>query len=460
MGTKWSKYTIDLESGPDMILVNTVLFSCVKIDKDSALYRCFKEKNTDGLDHKTKHYLEERNFIVDENLDEKEYCDFIRNQYVYSDAYMHVMILPTDACNFRCVYCYESAENSYLDVENEQALLKYFKKKIPKLSGLRLSWFGGEPLVRKNQVLRMTKTLNDLCKKYGVAFSGQITTNGYELDLDTFQQLIQNRILFYQICIDGNEFSHNKQRPHVTDKDSYHRIIENIKNIKNNCASNTFKISLRSNVTEETENYLEAYLQEIYSIVGSDERFEIVFQGVRDWGGRVEANHIEILKEKENSIYEKWYVRAAQIGLNSAEKMDITVYSGVCEGNCSNSFIIFPDCSVHKCTVAYYNQKTRCSGHLGQILPDGRMEIDEAKIMTWMSRSNNCMEKCDDCKLYPDCKGGACPYHTNILGESMATTNHCDCLWAMAIAKIKCMDIKNQIPRLSKEVAAYEIAVG
>ena len=131
----------------------------MKVDKDSYVLRCFNENSTDGLDSKTMSYLEERNFIVDDDLNEKEYCDFIRSRSVYKDNFMHIMILPTDACNFRCVYCYENAENSYMSEENEQALLKYFKKKIPKLSGLRISWFGGEPLVRKEQVLRITKTM-------------------------------------------------------------------------------------------------------------------------------------------------------------------------------------------------------------------------------------------------------------------------------------------------------------
>ena len=68
--------------------------------------------------------------------------------------------------------------------------------------------------------------------------------------------------------------------------------------------------------------------------------------------------------------------------------------------------------------------------------------------MNWLSRKNNHIERCDSCKLYPACKGGHCPFFTNICHSNMSQSKHCDELNAMAIAKVKCMELKHLIPDL------------
>ena len=442
---KWSQYNLATEYDECIILTNLIYFNSFKIKKDSNIYTGFLSNSVEGLSDSEKEYLYNNYFLTESSVDEKILCDYLRARSVYSDSSLYLTILPTDACNFRCVYCYESATNTHLSDENEKNIIKFIKKNIKQYKYVRVSWFGGEPLVRKEQVIRMSEEINEICKMNGVLFSGQMTTNAYELDINTFNTLVRNRILAFQICIDGNRESHNRQRPHVTKDDSYQRIMENIKNIENHANTNTFLITLRSNIAKETEPYLESYLNEIYNIVGNDKRFEIVFQGVRNWGGSRIDDKIVNIVDNESLLYEKWYLKAAEIGLNSAEVMNLSVRGEMCAGNFQNGYIINPDCSVHKCTLSFFgDENTREMGRIGQIKPDGTMEVDISKNAKWLSHYTT-YPKCEKCVMYVLCKGGSCPYSSNIIGNPIHETRHCQELMALVKSKIKCQNLKNMI---------------
>lgn len=438
------------ELDDSIIITNLKYFDITKIKKQGRIHKSFMSKNMDLLTEKDIEFLSTNNFLVKEGVDEIYECDFVRNRSVFSDSILDITILPTDSCNFRCVYCYESATNQHLSKENEESIIKFIKRNAHKYKQIRLAWFGGEPLVRKEQVLRITKTINDICKNKGILFSGRMTTNAYELDIDTFNELVRNRVLAYQICIDGNRESHNKQRPHATNNDSYDRIIHNIREIARNAKSNTFLISLRTNIAYETEDYIEEYLHDIHDIIGDDRRFEIVFQGVRNWGGARISNNNVVLVDEESKLYEKWYTKAAKIGLNSAETMDLSIYSSMCAANFVAGCVIYPDCSVHKCTLAYFSDKARDEGCIGKIDNDGNLSVDYSKIMKWMAHNSH-NEKCLNCILYCVCKGGACPYSSNIIGNPINKSNHCSELYSLVMSKIRCLYLKDMIDMYSED---------
>jgi radical SAM protein with 4Fe4S-binding SPASM domain len=175
-----------------------------------------------------------------------------------------------------------------------------------------------------------------------------------------------------------------------------------------------------------------------------------VFQGVRDWGGSRIGNNQVKLVSNESLIYEKWYLKAAEIGLNSAETMDLSMRTGICTGNFVEGYVVYPDCSVHKCTLAYYNKETREDGQVGHINSSGLLSVDYNKIMKWMVRDAH-NDKCLNCVMYPICKGGACPYSSNFLGKPVCNSSHCSELYALVKSKIKCLNYKNLISEYKGE---------
>lgn len=353
--------------------------------------------------------LYENKFLIDFDFDESLLVEAMHEQHVYSNDWLYLTILPTNNCNFRCVYCYETPAEETMNDQTEKNILDFCRKNIKKYKKVRLNWFGGEPLLYKERVLRMTKEIDEICKENKVPLIGMITTNGYNLDLETFKSLIAHRVLSYQVCIDGAETTHNVQRPHCVNKDSFQRVYSNLVSIKNNVNTFSFKMVIRANMTPFVEKHLDEYLDLLAEDFGNDKRFSVYFQGVRDWGGdRITENKVEILANEE-SYYRKWYDIASKKGLNSADFIAIGPVTGMCEANLKNGYLIYYDGSVHKCSLASQDDKYKDIDNIGYIADGGNLVIDSEKAVQWIvNRVHN--KNCYNCELYPICCSGSCPF--------------------------------------------------
>ena len=389
--------------------------------------------------------LKTNKMLIASNLDESLLVDAMHKQHVFSNDWLYLTILPTNNCNFRCIYCYENPAEENMNDQTEKNILDFVRKNIRKYKKLRLNWFGGEPLQQKERVVRMSREINEICKANKIPLVGMMTTNGYDLDLETFRSLISNRILSYQVCIDGSKCTHNVQRPHFQNSDSYQKTYSNLLSIKRNIKSNTFKIVIRANMTPFVEEHLLGHLEDLASDFGNDKRFSIYFQGVRDWGGnRISENAVEIAPDEEN-YYKKWYDIASEKGLNSADFIPVGPVTGLCEANLKNGYLIYYDGSIHKCSLASQDETSKDIDTVGQIEDGGKMIIDNEKIAKWIVNRVS-SENCYNCSLYPICCGGSCPYSKNIKGQKS-----CLPIKEMIKAHLRCLDYRNMIPTSLRE---------
>jgi MoaA/NifB/PqqE/SkfB family radical SAM enzyme len=115
--------------------------------------------------------------------------------------------LLTLNCNLRCKHCYLSAgeaseRESELSQEDLDEFYGFFKPDV-------VSATGGEPLLRKDLVFRLARSVG----KYGGAM--ELVTNGFFLTPDIIEHLGElNPNVFYQISLDGSEMYHNHIRGH------------------------------------------------------------------------------------------------------------------------------------------------------------------------------------------------------------------------------------------------------
>src|SRR5438034_1340131 len=91
----------------------------------------------------------------------------------------HLILLPTEKCNFRCTYCYEDFAIGRMSPVTIQSVTRLIDRRVADLSLLHISWFGGEPLIAlpiieeiSNHIVKVTKYTN------GLHYVGDITTNG------------------------------------------------------------------------------------------------------------------------------------------------------------------------------------------------------------------------------------------------------------------------------------------
>ncbi len=200
-----------------------------------------------------------------------------------SPQIQELILLPTEKCNFRCTYCYEDFELGKMTETTQAAVEAFLTERIPKLKILRFSWFGGEPLVAKDVVLRIAKHAKALCDQHGVKFTGGLTTNAYVLDTVLAKQLIALHQDFYQITLDGWKEAHDVLRQRADGKGTFDAIWQNLLNLRE--LTEEFEVCVRVHVRRDNQENLEILMHEYAKAFYNDTRFRLDFQHLRDMGG-------------------------------------------------------------------------------------------------------------------------------------------------------------------------------
>ena len=97
------------------------------------------------LDNLGRH-LAARGFLVPAGLDELTRFRSLFGQQQWRTDTMQLILLASEDCNFRCVYCYEKFEKGTMLPEVRQGVRALVEQRAPRLALLSVNWFGGEPL--------------------------------------------------------------------------------------------------------------------------------------------------------------------------------------------------------------------------------------------------------------------------------------------------------------------------
>lgn len=411
-----------IENGNKVFLVfNTLTRKLISVKNDEML----SEIKTGNINNNQKDLLMKSGILVDENEDEIEYMKYWYTNKVFSNKLLSVTILPTNDCDFRCVYCYQAEKTNYMGAEVMNNILSYLNKNIRYYETFSISWFGGEPLLSKKMICEMMKEIKTICRESKTPYVGSITTNGYELDIETFKCFVKNGLRYFQITIDGPEEVHNLQRPHKKGFNTYKRIVSNLKTIKMLPKNFRFEIGIRINVSKQNLNYMDELI-EILSFFRDDKRFCLVWQWVRDWGGdRIGQNREKLLCNDFlcKSLIEKSKAK----GIRYKELLSCSSGLDSCEAIYKNGYVFDYNGNIFKCTMKTQDItdiEKNCIGYLGN---NGKLNIDDKKQSIWL-KNEDIKEICKRCNLLPMCFSNSCPFSKKVLN------------------KHKCLEFKNLIP--------------
>ena len=408
---------VKLENG-DLIIRNLFSNTYVLIEKSmvqevNAILCETGEKN-----EKIKEILIGKGMLVPEEMTEYQQVDAYRRKISYSSENLDLTILPTDACNFKCAYCFESEGKSFMSGETESRLIKFMDLSFKKYKTVYIQWFGGEPLLCKNQIRRIMLKAKEFAKRDKVSLVAGITTNGYELDVETYKELCRLGLIWIQVSIDGTKEIHNLQRPHKTNNDSFDKIIYNLKNIKNLTLPGVCKIYYRITISKQTLPYIDEILQKYKEDFSADRRFCLSLQPVMDWGGTRIDGMREELPIVDDTI--KCLLKASDLGLMPIGHHTQPSSGLICESIRENAYVVGPDNIVHACPMAIYNVKENdlYRGVIGELNENGKISITNWIQNEWMECQPVLGERCRKCKYYAICHGNVtCPYSSKFGGN-------------------------------------------
>jgi len=399
---KVSKFTFCcLNSNHELLLYNTFegTRSFCKFQNDK-LWDVFHEKKHLELNQQVFEKLITKGIIVDEAADEDKKLLYKIIDTVKSDKLI-LFINPTQECNFRCRYCYESFSYGKMSSYIQEKIVRYVRENIHKYSGLYVSWFGGEPLLAMDCIKYLSEQFIKICNFNKRRFEASITTNGYLLSVATFCDLLKYHINHYQVTLDGSEEIHDAYRVTAGGNKSFARIVNNLKDIKA-LKRGDFLITIRSNFTLESYKKIEDFLAILEEFCYNDTRFNVSVFKAGNWLQMAQKEILEQLIE-DKEIMRKIYTSI----LNSPRKINLSTLflepgSGVCYAGKLNNYLICSDGSIHKCTVNFEDAQTAVG-----ILEKGKITHNN-NFYSMLSDFRYC-KKINSCVNAPICMGNPCP---------------------------------------------------
>jgi uncharacterized protein len=350
-------------------------------------------------------YLLERGFLVSSSADELDRVRLLYGSRQYRRDELELILLTSEDCNFRCLYCYETFPRGVMESWVQRSVVKLIHQRASRLNRLHLEYFGGEPLLGLQAIRHIAPEAQRICIENNIEFGSGMTTNGYLLTRDVFLELLHWGIRGYQVTLDGSPQHHNTSRPLIGGGPTFERIISNLDAIRR--TNERYSVVLRVNFSPDTLADIDSFLSLIQSFRG-DERFPLRFYPIGKWGGPNDGS-LEICGlsgERERQALDQI---AAERGFVVESRLPYLRPRGslsICYAARPYNLIIGADGKLMKCTVAL---DTKDYNIVGRLSEDGRADIDVDRLTKWIKPYFEEDSGCKSCFFLPSCQGISCP---------------------------------------------------
>ena len=138
------------------------------------------------------------------------------------DFYFHM----TDACNFRCTYCYAQAETRgrNMNLEMMKVIVEKIFRDIPHES-ISFVFHGGEPLLLKKTIFEATLFIEKMCERYNKRCNYAIQTNGALIDDEVIEYAKRFKVDM-GVTLDGPPHIHDEFRVYPDGRGTFNDVWE------------------------------------------------------------------------------------------------------------------------------------------------------------------------------------------------------------------------------------------
>lgn len=309
----------------------------------------------------------------------------------FSNRKLYLTINPTTDCNFACPYCFESSHNRvYMTEDIENKIIEYIQQ-YDKVDELRVTWFGGEPLLAFRRIESLSRKFINL----GINYRSGMITNGYLLNERIIRKLNALNIYSLQITLDGLANTHNARRFLKNGGKTFDKII--------------FNIDLVARISPQTKIYIRVNIDKSNM-----------------------DNFVELYRFIQNKCYKNLYISPAFVDDISDEKRSPCIFSPKDKMQFIRKMLnkygldfslLYPSSERHECAVRNpmstvigpEGELYKCWNDVGQKekiygFIDGKI-VNETLLLQYLMGADPFEDsRCIKCLLLPVCSGG-CPYH-------------------------------------------------
>lgn len=413
---KISKYLVDVDlQNEERLIFSTRTGELINISNE--LYHFIIEKKFNKLNDITLLKLLNLKILIPE--DENETDTIINNLILSSNKKSRVLSLtiqPTANCQLGCQYCGQTHEKLNMSESLVENTYKYIKNKLENgiYESLIITWYGAEPLLGLNSIKILSKKLIILCNKINIEYSAMMITNGLGLKENIFAELVQYKILKYQITLDGDKVSHDNSRYTKKKGKTFDTIVSNIVMVVSNHLYDEEKcnIVIRCNVHKNNYKYINNLIDHLYNL-GISNKVSINFAPVHDWGKNYAEENIGLTPEYFGELEIDWMLRLKEYGFRFIKDLLPDKKNGTCMVTNLDSELIDAKGRLSYCwEVPYtpefdYENSDMFHGNINNIEYKDRKKLP---LGNWYEniKQEDYNTTCKNCKFLPVC-GGDCP---------------------------------------------------
>lgn len=358
----------------------------------------------------------EKKIFLEEDVDEALLVRGIYEEQIIRAKTLELMLIVTRQCNFRCIYCGQPHLDEKMGDVTYMSVLKFIKNQIATYgyTSVRITFFGGEPLLEANKICLFLRQLDALLatlstEEQKITYTAGMSTNGYLLSPDTFNELSTLNCNFYQISIDGMADIHDTMRPLASGKPSWDRIIQNISYMLN--TDKQFTILLRTNFNADVAESL----VDFYKFMGeklNDARVTVYYETIKNHGNETTPDTICGIEELVFDVDIAQLICENNLTcFNSTQRL--LPCSRTCYASKPNYYVIDEKGQILKCSFALDSP----NNIIGVLDEKGEFALNYNHYVNWVYRDYLSSEKCKQCKALPLCLGKRCPKTFIQLGE-------------------------------------------
>jgi uncharacterized protein len=345
----------------------------------------------------TARVLHDESFLVDDRgADDQRLREHLEKSAQGMPGTLYLTLMPTLACNLACTYCFQKelpAFNRMTDA-NEAATLEWILARIDESAcrKLMVHYFGGEPLTRKDYVLRTARSLSAAMRARGGEFGWEITTNGINLDVTFVAALNECGKGAIKVTLDGDQETHDRYRVWRSGKGTFEQIFANVVAVAPHV-----RLRIGGNFAPGERASYEKLLARLDAAGLSGKLDAVKFKPVENTsrqsvGTCTGCSHSQ-QEDAQTLVQLNRSIQKRKLGIVHQETLEGLL--GPCELHWTNSYVVDPDGYVYKCPAVA-----------------GRSEMAVAHVGTGGQPkpaplvASRPWDKCGDCAYLPVCVGG------------------------------------------------------
>lgn len=320
-------------------------------------------------------------YLPVDSFNECDWVEFLRKKRIEDASQQGInsyVIMTTLDCNARCFYCYEKgipriSMTERIAIATSEYIQRHSTNKV------KLTWFGGEPLLN-------TVIIDLICQKlngFGISYFSHIITNGLLITKDIVDKAINVwKLKRVQITLDGTEQVYLRTKAYINSQgDEFQTVLGNIDVLLNS----KIAVNIRLNQDAYNTEDLLALLLLLHNRFGSNPYLTIYNHLLFNFKGDYTQEQIDCYYKLKSKLNALGYLKGYK-SLNG-------IINHQCMADSNHALVITPSGLIGKCE--HFTEEKM----IGSIFTEG---FDPLVLQMWDERYDR-QKECSSCPLYPTC---------------------------------------------------------